>query len=272
MPMTLPHSQLTPSADQGFTLIELLVAMALAMVVMLALFVILEFSTNQETRISERVQADRIGRRSMTKVVDELHSSCTGFGATAIQAPSTTPTAPLEKIGPLNLWFISAYGSSSSAGAVQTKVYEHDIHWASTGKSNTGETLGTLTDYAFESTAGSGPGTKSGAWEFPKLEVAHARANVLAQNVIPPTVSGVNTIFQYYKLSSSTGAFTGLSATEAPTAASANEVAKVAINFTQAPEAGSTKLGGRTVPFSDTVVLRFNPTETGSEAEDEPCT
>lgn len=272
MSMMLPHSQLTPSADQGFTLIELLVAMALAMVVMLALFVILEFSTTQEARISERVQADRIGRRSMTKIVDELHSSCTGFGATAIQAPGTTPTAPLEKIGPLNLWFISAYGSSSSASAVQTKVYEHDVHWASTGTSNTGETLGTLTDYAFESTAGSGPGTKSGKWEFPALEVAHAQPHVLAQNVIPPTISSTNTIFQYYKLSSSTGAFTALSSGEVPTAASANEVAKITINFTQAPEAGSTKRGGRTVPFSDAVVLRFNATETGTEAEDETCT
>lgn len=263
---------LTPATEHGFTLIELLVAMATAMVVMLALFTILEFSTTQEARISERAQADRIGRRSMTKIVDELHSSCTGFGADAIQAPSTTPTAPLEKIGPLNLWFISAYGSSSSASAVQTKVFEHDIHWTSTGKSNTGETLGTLTDYAFESTAGSGPGTKSGAWEFPKLEVAHAQASVLAQNVIPPTISSVNTIFQYYKLSSSTGAFTALSASEVPTAATANEVAKVTINFTQTPEAGSTKLGGRIVPFSDAVVLRFNATETGSKAEDEPCT
>ena len=61
MPMMLRHSQLTPSADQGLTLIELLVSMALAMVVMLALFTILEFSTTQEARISERVQADRIG-------------------------------------------------------------------------------------------------------------------------------------------------------------------------------------------------------------------
>jgi type II secretory pathway pseudopilin PulG len=270
MSMMLP--QPTPSADQGFTLIELLVSMALAMVVMLALFAILDFSTSQEARISERVQANSIGRRSMTKIVDELHSSCTGFGVTAIQAPGATPVAPLEKIGPLNLWFISAYGSSSSASAVETKVYEHDIHWASTGKSNTGETLGTLTDYAFESTAGSGPGTKSGAWEFPALEVAHAQTHVLAQNVVPPTISSANTIFQYYELSSSSGKFVELTAAAVPAAATAHEVAKVAINFTQAPEAGSTKLGGRTVPFSDAVVLRFNATETGSEAEDEPCT
>jgi prepilin-type N-terminal cleavage/methylation domain-containing protein len=270
--MPNPQFLSTPNAEQGFTLIELLVAMTIAIVVMLALFTILDFSMNQEGRISERVQADRIGRKAMTNVVDELHSSCTGFGATAIQAPSTTPTAPLEKIGPLNLWFISAYGSSSSASAVETKVYEHDIHWASTGKSNTGETLGTLTDYAFESTAGSGPGTKSGAWEFPALEIAHAQAHVLAQNVIPPTVSSANTIFQYYKLSSTSGEFVAIAAGAVPTAATANEVAKVTINFTQAPEAGSTKLGGRTVPFSDAVVLRFNATETGSEAEDEPCT
>ena len=60
------------------------------------------------------------------------------------------------------------------------KVYEHDIHWTSTGKSKTGETVGTLTDYRFESTAGSGPASKSGKWEFPTLETKNAKARVLA--------------------------------------------------------------------------------------------
>ena len=110
---------LTPTAEQGTTLIELLVAMLSAMVVLGALLAILEFSTGQETRISDKVQADRIGRAAMARVVDELHSSCTGFGATAIQAPTSTPKSPLLSSGPADLWFLSAYGNASSGSAVR---------------------------------------------------------------------------------------------------------------------------------------------------------
>ncbi len=181
------------------TLIELLVAMAAAIVVMLALFATLEFSARQESRITERVQANRGGRYAMTEMVENLHSACVGFNADAIQAPSTKPTSPLGELGPTDLWFISANGSPSSGEAVIKTVYEHDVHWVSTGKSSTGETLGTLTDYSFESTAGSGPSSKSGKWEFPTLESKNAKARVLATNVIPQSLSGTSTIFQYYK-------------------------------------------------------------------------
>ena len=96
---------------------------------------------------------------------------------------------------------------------------------------------------------------------------------MLAQNVIPPTVSSANTIFQYYKLSSSTGAFTALSSGEVPTAASARMKSRRSRSTSPRPlKRAASKLGGRTVPFNDAVVLRFNATETGSEAEDEPCT
>jgi hypothetical protein len=270
MPIMPSYPQLAPGSEQGTTLIELLVAVTSAIIVVLALLAILEFSTAQETRISERIQANRIGRAAMTKVIDELHSSCTGFGTTAIQAPGTAPTAPLASLGPLDLWFISAYGSPSSEKAVQTTVYEHDIHWTSTGKSNTGETLGTVTDYVFESTKGTGPGTVAGRWEFPALTVANAKARVLAKNVIPPTVAGTNTLFQYYKFSS--GEYVAITE-KFPAAATANEVGKVTVSFTQAPETGNTPTRGiRTVPFNDAVVLRFNSTEVGAEAKNEPCT
>ncbi len=260
----------TVTADHGTTLVEMLVAMVSAIVVILALFKILEFSTGEESRLSERVQADRIGRLAMSRVVDELHSSCTGFGSGSIQGPSATPSAPLASTGTLDLWFISAYGSATSGNAVISTVYEHDIHWTSTGASNTGEPLGTLTDYAFESVKGSGPGTASGAWEFPALTTANAKARVLATNVIPATVSGTKTIFQYYALPSATGEF-ALIAANIATEAKANKIVKVTITFKQAPESANTQLD-RVVSYNDAVVLRFNPAETGETSKDEPCT
>jgi Tfp pilus assembly protein PilW len=260
------------ASEDGMTLIEVLVATVAAIVVILALFAILEFSVKQEARITERVQANRGGRTAMTNIVDELHSSCVGFGTYAIQAPSTKPTSPLAELGPADLWMISAYGSSSSNKAVIEKVYEHDIHWSSTGKSKTGETVGTLTDYRFESTAGSGPASKSGKWEFPALETKNAKARVLATNVIPMTISGTSTIFQYFKFTTATSGELTQITENIPSAATKNEVVKVGINFTATSESGNTSKGYGMAPFSDAVVLRLQPTEVGSEVTNEPCT
>lgn len=257
----------TLRAEHGTSLLELLVAMASATIIMIAMVGLLQFTTTQASRISERVQSDRIGRLAMTRVIEELHSSCTGFGAQAIQGPSTTPSSPLETSSPTNLWYVSAYGSPTSKSAVEKTVYLHDISWAEEAKKN-GQ--GTLTDYSFESVSGSGPGTTAGNWEFPTLEVAKAKKRVLATKVTPVTISSTKTVFQYYTLSSSTGSFTRLTE-KIPAEAAASKIAKVAISFTQAPEGGETKLG-RAVSFNDAVVLRLNPTETGEGAKDETCT
>jgi hypothetical protein len=255
-------------AEDGFTLPEMLVAMASATIIMIAMIGLLIFTTTQAARINERVEADQLGRTAMSRITDELHSSCTGFGTHAIQGPSSgSLTAPLETTGPLSLWFISSYGSSSasSKAAVVTTVFEHDIKWE---ESKTGNKLGTLTDYRFESKSGTGPSKVGGKYEFPTLTPSNAKAFVLAKNVIPLTISGTPTIFQYYTLSAETGAFSQITE-KIPAEAAANTVAKVTIGFTQAPESGQTKLG-RTVPFDQAVVLRLNPTETG-ESIDEPC-
>jgi hypothetical protein len=260
------------ASEDGMTLIELLVATAAGIVVILALFATLEFSSKQEARITERVQASRLGRAAMTTVINELHSACVGFNATAVQAPSTTPTAPLAELGATDLWFITAYGSSSAAKAVIEKVYEHDVHWESTGKSKTGETVGTLTDYSFESTAGSGPASKSGKWEFPTLSVANAKKHVLEKNVVPQTINAKSTIFQYYKFSSPTSGELVPITEKIPTAATENKIAKVGIGYTATSEYGNTAKGYGMTPFNDAVVLRLSASGTSAEATNEPCT
>jgi len=145
-------------------------------------------SLRQNARIGDRVQSDRLGRTALNKVVDELRSACTGFGSSAIQAPSTTPTSPLASTGPLNLWFLTAYGSASSGEAAITEVTEHDVVWTSTGTSNTGEALGKLTDYSWKSTGGEPPNSP---WTFNAvLSTATAtKARVLATNVVPAVIA-----------------------------------------------------------------------------------
>jgi hypothetical protein len=245
-----------------------------AIVVIGGLLAILEFSLRQETHLSDRAQANRIGRTAMTRIVDELRSSCTGFHTSAIQAPPTTPTSPLSSSGPADLWFVTGYGNSTSGASSISNLKLHDINWTSTGTSNSGLSLGTLRDYSF-----SGSGTPPN-WTFPTLSTSNATATVLARNVVPPLVSGVATVFKYSRFDNNSahatdGELVQLLPAELPlTTATAEEIAKVNISFTQAPESGDTgesRGGGRTTAIAGSVVLRFDPTETGAEVENDPC-
>jgi type II secretory pathway pseudopilin PulG len=258
-----PPSPLTPSGEQGFSLIELLVAMLASIVVVIALYTIINFTLNQEVRTNEIVQADQVGRTAMSGIVEELHSSCTGVAP--IQKPSSEPTLPLTKSGPLSMWFISAYGDTESGAATLPEVTEHDILWTSNETSNTSKQLGTLTDYAFKS-EGEYP-----AWKFPSLKTSNAaKVTILAKDVIPNEINSVSTIFQYYKYENGALVTDNLS-----TAEEVEHVAKVTIGFSQASTGGglgSTKGGdtrtGRPASFSDSVVLRLDPNEKESEG---PC-
>lgn len=279
MPIHLPPAP-SPAAEHGTSLMELLVAMLSAVVVMGALVALLTITLDEEGRISDRVQADQIGRTAMSNIVEKLHSSCVGFGS-PIQAPSSTELAsPLETTNRTSLWFITVYGENkttgeeSSAAVLPKVVTKNDIVWEKQkGTTNTGEEFGTLTDYSFKGT-GEPP-----EWKFSALTKANATKRVLATDVIPPVISGKKTIFQYYRYKS--GVLEELEAKEMEpfTESTVENVAKVTISFAQAAPATKTAADpeptpdtrpGRTVTLSDAVVLRYTPTES-TTAESKPC-
>lgn len=75
--------------QRGFTLMETLVAMITGIVVIGALFAILESSTKQTARLSELAQATQTGNVAMTHILDELHSACVAAGFAPVQQGST---------------------------------------------------------------------------------------------------------------------------------------------------------------------------------------
>jgi prepilin-type N-terminal cleavage/methylation domain-containing protein len=62
--------------ERGFTLIELLVSMIIGLVVCLAAFSILQFTTEDVSLTSERAHVTQTGRTGLEKIMLELHSTC----------------------------------------------------------------------------------------------------------------------------------------------------------------------------------------------------
>jgi prepilin-type N-terminal cleavage/methylation domain-containing protein len=258
--------------ERGLTLIELLVAMVIGLIVTGALLATLELALRQNTSISDRAQADRAGRTAMNGILELLHSSCTGFGSTAIQSPSTTPVSPLASTGGTNLWLLSAYGNSTSGEAAVSGVVLHDINWTSTGTSNTSESVGTLTDYSFRSSG------ESPNWTFAALSTANATARVLAKNVVP-LLTG-STVFQYWRYDTTPGdehigELIPVATSEIASLTATKKIAEVTISYKQAPEKSARSevadtRTGHTATFTSSAVLRFSPPE--SDTEGATCT
>jgi Tfp pilus assembly protein PilW len=274
----LARLQARVRSESGFTLIEMLVSLAGAAVIVAAVVLILDFSKTQETRISDHVAADQIGRSSVERILEELRSSCVG-GMPPIQGPIATlgggtPASPLEKLNGKNLWFVSTFAAKDRESAALSEGYLHDVHWEeSKTLSSTGQKVGTLTDYMFKNEHGVLPGTK---WEFASsLTTASAKPKVvLATNVTPPE-SGT-TVFRYYRYDTNTadstyGQLVELKSSELPptTEEAEGKIAQVRIEYQQAPESvrgqpANTRLGHTTI-VSGSAVLRFTPGETTEE-------
>lgn len=261
--------------DRGFTLIELLVSMLAAVVVTGALFAILEVSLHQTSLISDKVQANQLGRTSMTRIIDELHSACISPGFTPIQEGSS----------PTELIFKNAYSSEAvilnakeaEAKIAGTGIFEHQIIWNSSAK--------TLTDYVYKSESGEGAEAK-----FPALDynsTTHEAANAhpakgvrIASNVTETEVKGALEpvpIFAYYKYntesaSTSTTGVTTLTPLKstALTKGEAEEAASVVVSFRQAPFDGKTE-HDRYIDLSNQVTLSFSVPNAETPVNASPC-
>jgi Tfp pilus assembly protein PilW len=245
-----------PSDERGYSLVEMLVAIVTGLVVMLALFAVLQVSTRQSARINDVAQATQLGRTAMTKIVDELHSACL--------APGFTPI--LEKSDATHLRFINAY----SEEAVIPKAYKHNIEWLKEGAKETG----TLTDYSYPSNGGNWP-------NFTFSAVASPSGGVLIASGVKQTKA--TPIFQYYNYvtESNEGAEAGVSTLNTEplktplTEESAGTAASVLVSFNAAPSENTKPLGASgehtNVDLSSQVTFAFSAPVSNSEGADVPC-
>ena len=73
--------------EQGFTLVELLSSLAIGMVVLFAIFGLLDYSVSAQRKVEDRVDAVQRGRNAMETITQQLRSQiCLGPGYPAITA------------------------------------------------------------------------------------------------------------------------------------------------------------------------------------------
>jgi Tfp pilus assembly protein PilW len=247
--------------ERGFTLIETLVAMVTGLIVTGALFAILEVSLQQTARLTDVAQASQLGRTTLTRLVDELHSACLAPEFKPVQEGSTAK----------ELIVVDAY----SENAEITTAREDKIVW--------NETTKTLTDYARSSSSES-------VWPNFKFTAAFPSTGTVIGEDVAQTENSkkeVLPIFAYYSYAekastSPTAALSTLNEAEPLTGtltkekAEAEKAAAVNINFTTAPTGGAGE-GSKAVqadasaPFTSQVTFAFSAPSSEATIADAPC-
>jgi prepilin-type N-terminal cleavage/methylation domain-containing protein len=257
--------------EAGFTLIELLVTMVAGIVVLSALYTILDVTLRQTTNTFTRVDASGRANSVLAGVENELHSACVADSETPVQGGADGTQVSDSN----DLVFLSQYGTAASPTPV-----EHKITYNSTTKQ--------LTDYSYTSSGGQAPN-----WTY---GTTPSSTKLLLTNV---TQNGSTPIFQYFAYEPYTDAngntdmmlmdgsasvpgttslpnpdplpvSGGLSATNA--AATAEVIISMVVGGA-GHDHENTNILGTATPISDSVVFRFTPVadESGAGTTFGPC-
>jgi prepilin-type N-terminal cleavage/methylation domain-containing protein len=261
----------TLGSEQGFGLIELLVSMLIALVVSLAAFSILQFTTDDVSRITSRTHVDQTGRVALEKIMLELHSACVSVNVNPIQPKSNSSDIKfISETSPLNT-------EKEPVSSLST-VKLHEIAY--------NESAGTLTEKSWKDS-----GTKlSGEYKFNNETESPLETKLLLTGVTQTGGKAGTPIFQYFRyykegdpgaklgeiypsamtskeLEFITNANTTTETTEA------EKVAKVTMSFTLTPEGHESIIakGDQPIALEDSAVFRLAASsESGSS--NLPCT
>jgi hypothetical protein len=220
-------------ADQrGTTLIEVLVALASGLVVVSALTALIITTLHGSARVSARVDATQRARIALTRVMEQLHSSCVAPEVAPIQKASTGTS----------LEFIHQTGSQVSPVPIISVI------------SLSGSTL-SQQDYSVTGTAPN--------WS---RSTAIGGPRILLTNVSPTAPS--SSIFSYYRYSGGTISATPLAT---PLEAEAALTVEVRTALTAAPLSNPVKDAGSSASVQDSTTLRLTPPSFNEGSPARPC-
>ncbi|HEX5928975.1 MAG TPA: hypothetical protein VFY48_06245 [Solirubrobacterales bacterium] len=224
--------------ERGTTLIEVMVATATGMVVLFALTMMVLVTMHSSARVSARVDATRNARLSISRITEQLRSSCVAPRIAPVLAGSTGNS----------LRFIHQRGSAAVLSPIESRIELAN---------------GKLTQYDYALTGGSMPN-----WKF-ALTPTPPTGRLLATGIAPtPPETGIFTYLAY----SGKAINEALPATAPSGLSQLNAMRTVAVRvaFTAAPGQTPVASAGTTAAVRDTALLRLTTLAFNKET-DEPC-
>lgn len=224
----LSRARARAAAQDGFTLMELLVAMSVGMVVLFALFQLLDFSLPAAANVAERVSTQQRGRVALTQVEQSLHSAVCVLTADASPAGSSSLKKPIVSASPQQVTFYAtelapAQTLSTPASAFSPQL--RTLSWSA----------GTLTQSTGAPVAGTAPPNVT--WQAPVTRI-------VATGIWP--VGAASGIFTASAYDAATGALVP--------AADATKAASIGIAF-RVTRSETTAASPQDATFSDAVTL-----------------
>lgn len=221
--------------ERGMTLVELLVATTAGIVVFGVITTGLLVTMRDVRRVSSHVEANQRARLTLSKIVNELHSSCVTYLYAPVQKESTGTV----------LTFVHGEGSAPSVTPTKSKI--------------TLGTNGVLTQSEYPVTGG-----KPGEWTF--AEQASSTAQLISG--ISPLTSG-GPIFTYYGYSS--GKISAAQFLTPLSKENAERTVQVNIAFKAAPTQAHAGDAGAETAAQDSAYLRLTPAGFETGALNQPC-
>lgn len=223
------------SGERGTTLIELMVGMAAGMAILIALTTVLVVTLHGSARVSARVEATQRARVVLTRIMEELHSSCV--------SPQIAPVRSESTGNSLVFWHAD--------GAQRTAVAP------SPTKSVISLESGILTQTDYAATGGASPN-----WTFASSGTERRLLTKVR------TVAPSSSIFTYYKYSS--GALAAIPLTTSLGEAAGSTI-QVKLAFTVDPERTGVADAGADATIQDSAPLRLTPPSFNESAAALPC-
>jgi hypothetical protein len=234
------------SREDGMTIPEMMVAVLIGFIVCLGLFTFLDNTSKSSERTAARVDAAKLGRPVMARIMDRLHSTCVAPGVAPVLAGSTGQS----------ISFVHKTGTDVSVTPDKRVItYDDSQH--------------TLTETAYAATSGAAP-----TWTFSTTPLTPGSL-VLLRNVyqqVPPGTSTAIPVFQYYAFNAS-GQISTAPLPVPLSASNAAKVVQVTVTFAVAPRSSGIikSMQSDEMVFTDSAIFRFTPPGESASTENLPC-
>lgn len=220
--------------ETGTTLAELMVALMVGIVIFMALTTMLVTTMHGSARVAARVDATQRGRIAMTRLMEQLHSSCIYPEIAPIRTGSTGNS----------LQFVHQTGSAVAPSPILTVV-----SYAS----------GKLTQSNYATTGGTAPN-----WTF---STTASSTQTLLTNVAP--IAPSTSIFTYYRYQN--GAITSTPQTTPLSAAEAALTVEVRAGISANPLSTPVKDASVDANITNSATLRLTPPSFNEGSPSKPC-